>query len=214
MRGLIKSKIIPTIFSLNKKEFDEKFKKIVPIASSIQIDFMDGFFVKKKSVHPRHIPNLSGFSNSFEAHLMVKDPVSYFDKIKDLGFKKVIVHIESFSCLCEIEDFFSFLKKQKIVPVLALNPSTRLDDLIIEKFNFFLLMGVLPGAEGQKLRKSVFNKISILRGKKSGAKIQIDGGVNEKNASKLFKAGVDYLNSGSFISENDDPKGALRALLK
>lgn len=214
MSYLNKTRIIPTIFSHNKKEFDYKLNKLVLIAKKLQIDFMDGVFVPGKSVEPRFIPDLSEFNNIFEAHLMVMNPIGFFEKIKDKGFKKIIFHLESFTSVDSALNFFNDLKKQKIIPVLAVNPLTRLDELIIMSFDFFLIMGVQPGKEKQCLKESVFNKISQIKKLNPGAKIQVDGGVNPKNSSKLFKAGVDYLNSGSFISESDDPRKALLDLLK
>lgn len=207
------SNIIPTIFSHNKKEFDFKLKKLVPISRRIQVDLMDGLFVKNKSVHPRFIPDLGVYKNSFEAHLMVKNPRDYFFKIKGKGFRKVIFHLESFNNVGGAFDFFVFLKKQKIVPVLAINPQTKISN-VLAKFDFFLLMGVNPGREKQELISTTYNRIRQIKKLNPKAKIQIDGGVNLANASKLFKAGAFFLNSGSFISDSEEPKKALLSLVK
>lgn len=209
-----KSKIIPTIFSTNKKEFYNKLNNVLPLSKKIQIDIMDGVFVPTKSIEPRHIPELKKYKKEFEAHLMVMNPQKYFEKIKNKGFKKIIVHIESFNSLDEIIDFFKELKKQKYKTALAINPRTRLDELIIKNFNFFLVMGVQPGREEQTLKKSAYNKIKKIKKENPKAKIQVDGGINPTNVRKLFKAGADYLNSGSFISSNKEPKEALKKLIQ
>lgn len=208
------SRIIPTIFSHNKKEFDEKLKKLLPVSKKLQIDFMDGTFVQAKSVEPRFIPCLSQYKNTFEAHLMVLDPEKYFEKIKNKGFKKIILHIESFFSLKEALSFFKKLKKQGYTPVLAINPRTRLDNLIIKNFNYFLIMGVQPGKEKQTLKKSAYNKIRRIKKENPNATIQVDGGVNPTNVRKLFKEGAHYVNSGSFISSSKEPKKALMSLIK
>ena len=209
-----KSKVIPTIFSLSKEEFDLKLKKLLPISKKLQVDFMDGKFVKSKSVLPRFVPDLSSLSNVFEAHLMVENPVLFFDKIKDKGFRKIIFHFESFNDLALAKKFFSDLKKQKIIPVVAINPETKLNEDIVLSFDFFLLMGVSPGREGQSLLPSTFSKIRFIKKLNPKALIQVDGGVNVKNASKLFKEGVNFINSGSYISSSDDPMSALSSLIK
>jgi len=87
--------IIPTIFSKNKKQFNERFNKLIKISKNIQIDFMDGKFVKAKSVQLSQIPNLKKYKNNFEAHLMVKNPESWITKLKQKGFKKIIFHYSS-----------------------------------------------------------------------------------------------------------------------
>lgn len=208
------SRIIPTIFSRNKKEFYGKLNKLLPVSKKLQIDFMDGVFVQEKSVEPRFIPDLSKYKNTFEAHLMVINPEKYFEKIKNKGFKKIVVHIESFNSLQDIITFFKKLKKLKIKPVLAINPRTRLDELIINNFDYFLIMGVQPGKEKQSLKNSVYNKIKKIKKENPNATIQIDGGANTTNVRKLFKAGAHYINSGSFISSSNEPKKALESLLK
>ena len=43
-------------------------------------------------------------------------------------------------------------------------------------------------------------------------KIQVDGGVNEKSIKKLAKLGVSLVNSGSFISQSENPKEAFNKL--
>ncbi|MFP4567713.1 MAG: hypothetical protein ACLFN8_02095 [Candidatus Woesearchaeota archaeon] len=205
--------IIPTIFSLNKKEFDLKLKKLVSVSKNLQVDFMDGGFVKSTSVLPRFVPDLSFFKNNvFEAHLMVRDPVSFFDKIKSKGFKKIIFHIESFNNFDLALNFYNFLKKQKIIPVVAINPDTRISNKLVSSFDFFLLMGVRPGLEKQALIKSTYKRIEKIKLLNPGARVQIDGGVNIKTISKLFKSGADFVNSGSFISESDNPELALNDL--
>ncbi len=42
--------VIPTVFAMNKKEFDERLAKLVKISKKIQIDFMDGDFVSSEGV--------------------------------------------------------------------------------------------------------------------------------------------------------------------
>jgi len=54
-------KIVPTIFSLNKKKFERRFEKIVKISNKIQIDFIDGKFVPNKSLGLKEIPDLKKY---------------------------------------------------------------------------------------------------------------------------------------------------------
>ncbi len=208
------TKIIPTIFSKNKKEFEQKLTKLIPISKKLQIDLMDGKFVNNESVKPQYIPDLNKYNNDFEAHLMVQKPRLYYEKIKNKGFKKIIMHIDAFENETDAINFFKEIKKQKQQPVIAINPDTKLTKKIIESFNFFLIMGVKPGKEKQKLIPTTYNKIKKIKQINPRAKIQVDGGVTPINSSKLFKAGANYLNSGSFISNNDEPKKALFKLIK
>jgi ribulose-phosphate 3-epimerase len=210
---LRKSCVIPTVFSRNKKEFFSRLNSLLGVSKNLQIDFMDGFFVRGKSVLPRFVPSLTSFSNVFEAHLMVSNPRAFFVKIKDKGFKKIIFHLESFKVKEDALLFYKDLKKKGFVPVLAVNPDTVLSKNLIKSFDFFLVMGVHPGKEKQSLIPSTFSRIRFIKSVNPSAKVQVDGGVNPSNSSKLFKAGADYINSGSYISDNEDPEKALLSLL-
>ncbi len=209
----MKSKIIPTIFAHNKKEFLEKFRKVVPISDSIQIDFMDGKFVKSKSVSLSNIPKLNQ-KKTFEAHLMVEKPEKYLAQLKRKGFKKIIFHLESIQSKEKVFLLTEKISSLKLSPFLALNPETPVKSALpfIPQIGGILLMGVHPGKENQKLIPSTLKKIRELRKLNNQAVIQIDGGVNEKTALKLFKAGANILNSGSFISKAENPKDALNKL--
>lgn len=199
--------IIPTIFATNKKQFEEKFRKLLPIANNIQIDFMDGKFVKAKSFSLKEIPNLNKYKNKFEAHLMVKSPEKYLTKLKQKGFKKIIFHIEAISNQNKI---IRKIRTLKMKPMIAINPETKVER--IPENTDVLLMGVHPGKEHQKLILKTLKKIKDLRKKNKKIKIQIDGGVSPKTIKKLKKAGADVFNSGSFISEAENSKEAFNKL--
>lgn len=199
--------VIPTIFAHNKKEFEERFKKLLPISKNIQIDFMDGKFVKAKSVQLKNLPNLKKFKNNFEAHLMVSNPEKYLPELKKKGFKKIIFHIEATKYPDKI---IEKIKKLKMKPMAAINPKTNI--LKLPRNTDVLFMGVIPGKEHQKFMPSVYNKIKAIRRTSKKIKIQVDGGVSHKNISKLKKLGVNSVNTGSYVSEANDPKTAFKKI--
>src|SRR3989338_6887684 len=92
----MKPKIIPTIFALNEEDFQHRFDKLIKISKELQIDFMDGKFVKSKSINFSIIPNLRKFKkHRFEAHLMTLHPEKYISILKKKGFKKIIFHFDT-----------------------------------------------------------------------------------------------------------------------
>lgn len=48
--------------------------------------------------------------------------------------------------------------------------------------------------------------------KGSTALVEVDGGVTDKNAARLFDAGADMLVAGSFVFGHPDPAEAVEAL--
>ncbi|MBX4196823.1 hypothetical protein KW805_04510 [Candidatus Pacearchaeota archaeon] len=203
--------IIPTVFAKSKKEFDERFNKVKTLSRKFQVDIMDGKFVKAKSINISAIPRLNNYES--EAHLMVRNPLSYIRKLRHKGFKKIIFHYESQKNAGAIEDLIAAIHTYKMKAFIALNPETKVQNLLhfISLIDGVLLMGVHPGKEHQHLLPSIYTKIKQLK-KLAKISIQIDGGVNPLTAKKLKRAGATILNSGSFISDSENPKEALKKL--
>ena len=205
------SPIIPTIFATSKKQFNKRFNKIIPIAKNIQIDFMDGKFVNSKFIPLSKVPRLNKYKKNFEAHLMLYAPERFIKLLKNKGFNKIIFHIESTNNPIRI---IELIKKEKLKVFIAINPETKLNKIIsyISKVHGVLFLGVHPGREHQSFIPLVYKKISDLRKFDKKIKIQVDGGVNSQVIIKLSKLHVNYINSGSFISESKAPKEAFKKL--
>jgi ribulose-phosphate 3-epimerase len=74
--------------------------------------------------------------------------------------------------------------------------------------DLILLMSGNPGFGGQSFIENTYNKVSELnRIKKENDlnfQIQVDGGVNDTNATKLISLGATNLVAGSFIFKSDN----------
>lgn len=204
-------KIIPTIFAHNKKEFQERFAKLLPISRNFQIDFMDGKFVKTRSVQLKDIPNLKKYKKNFEAHLMVLHPEKYLSKLKQKGFKKIIFHTEASK---NPEDTIQKIKSLHLIPFIAINPKTSITKIAphVKDVKGILFMGVHPGKEHQPFIPKVYQKIKQLRAQNKKIIIQVDGGVTPQIIKKLIKLKVNIINSGSYIADSKNPKYALKKL--
>ena len=200
--------IIPTIFSKNKKEFEERLRKLSRVSRSLQIDFMDGKFVPGKSVQLGDIKKLP-MNHVFEAHLMCRNPGNYISNLKKLGFKKVIFHFNSGDNVKAIAK----IKENGMKAFMAVNPENKTKDFcyLFDLVDGILVMGVHPGKEHQKFIPETLKKVKEIR-KLTNKPIQVDGGVNLKTIGKLRKAGAIIFNSGSFVSEAEKPSEALRRL--
>ena len=207
-------KIIPTVFARNRKEFNERFDKLIGLKRDLHIDFMDGKFVKSKGVGLKDIPQLKKYKIKFEVHLMTFNPEKYIIDLRKKGFDKVIFHYESLR-EDKINELIRKIKANKMKAWIALNPLTEINNIafFLSKIDGVLLMGVYPGKEHQKFIAGVYGKIKELR-KLKKIKMQVDGGVNFNVIRKLEKLGINYANSGGFISNSENPKRALMELEK
>jgi ribulose-phosphate 3-epimerase len=79
-----------------------------------------------------------------------------------------------------------------------------------------LIMTVNPGFGGQSFIMESYNKISELRNMIDtggyDVLIEVDGGIDTKNAAKLIDTGVNVLVAGNSIFSSDDPEETIRKL--
>jgi ribulose-phosphate 3-epimerase len=80
------------------------------------------------------------------------------------------------------------------------------------------MMSVNPGYGGQKFIENTYSKISQLKEiiikRNSKAKIEIDGGVDLNNASKLVKTGADIFVAGNTVFSSANPADTIAKLKK
>ncbi|MEK6888832.1 MAG: hypothetical protein AABW80_01860 [Nanoarchaeota archaeon] len=211
------NKVIPTVFAYDKKEFDAKFKELKKISKELQIDFMDGQLTETKGVRLEEISKMSGIKA--EAHLMVIDPESWIEDLKKKGFKKIMVHYESYQDIGKLAHVVNEIKSRKMKAWIVFNPETNFNSIFktimrIGEIDGVMLMGVSPGRENQELDTNVISRIRNIKAEFPKIKIQVDGGVDDKTIGKLKEAGADIVNSGSYVSHSGDPKKALGELKK
>ncbi len=65
-------------------------------------------------------------------------------------------------------------------------------------------MGVSSGAGGQSYQEYVTEKIKETK-RRYSALVQVDGGINDRNLTRVFGAGADLVVIGSYITKAPDP---------
>ena len=110
------------------------------------------------------------------------------------------------------------MRQLGILAGVAINPHTPVSLLseVIANIDVVCMMSVNPGFGGQRFIKNTFGKIAelkqLIQQKQSGAKIEIDGGVDFKNARDLINAGADVLVAGNTVFSSPDPSNAIDEL--
>lgn len=201
--------IIPAILTNNLSDFQEKLKKVKNLSSWLQIDISDGKFTPNKTLNLEELLSLK-FKQNLELHLMVFDPEKYFLTAEKLKAKRVIIHFEAVEK--NIEELFS--KKYPFTLGLALNPETPVEKIIpyLSKINFILILGVTPGAQGQKFQEQVLEKIKKIKKLSPKTIIEVDGGINETTIQKVNQAGADIFVVGSALLKVKEPKKIVKRL--
>jgi len=182
--------------------------------SYIHIDVMDGKFVSQKSLSPEEIIELSKVSDKkIDVHLMVEDPISYIEQIKDLNnIEYITIHLEINK---DIKNILSIIKSYGYKTGLSIKPNTDVNALIpyLEDLDLILLMTVEPGLGGQPFIESSINRIKELKNltNSTNIKIEVDGGINAKTINLVKEADIAVV--GSYITKSENPTEAINNLL-
>ena len=184
-------------------------------ADCLHIDVMDGLFV----------PNLTIALDGGEAepltklpldvHLMVVEPEKYFDDFVAAGASGLTIHVEAAP---HLQRQLTRIRELGCAAGVAINPGTRVDSVqeIIPELDLLLIMTVNPGFGGQEFIPYSVDKVrrarAMLDAARSGAALEVDGGISLQTIAQVHDAGADTFVAGHSIFSAKEPQKEIAAL--
>jgi len=198
-----------------------KLEKVMHMLNSseadyIHIDVMDGVFVPNITFGFQLIRSIKKLAEKpLDVHLMIVQPERYFKEFREAGADLICFHYEA---SVHLHRSIQIVRETGAKVGVAINPHTSVDLLedVLPDLDMALIMTVNPGYGGQKFIENSYSKILKLKKMISvrhlNTLIEVDGGVDITNASKLVSSGVDILVAGNAVFSANDPQAAIRSL--
>lgn len=197
----------------------EYAKSLQGIADFIHCDVKDGIFVSSKNFDADLVANINSHSlTMLDVHLMCKEPYKMIDGYLKAGANIVTIHYEAFADKNQIIASVNKIKNANALCGIAIRPETEVKNIkmYLYAFDVILVLGVEPGASGQKFIPETLDKIKQLdklrKENNYSFKIEVDGGVCLENVEEIINAGGDILVSGNYVFKAENKEDAINKL--
>jgi ribulose-phosphate 3-epimerase len=177
---------------------------------------MDGHFVPNVTIGPVVVESIRKKTTLLlDCHLMIENPERHVDAFAHAGANLITIHQESISHPLPL---INQIRKAGCKVGISINPETSIETIrtLIPTVDLVLIMSVHPGFSGQQFIADVLPKLKeakeIIQKSKKQIYLEIDGGINDKNAKLVKQHGADVLVAASFIFKSKDYRTAIKQL--
>ncbi|MFO7969122.1 MAG: ribulose-phosphate 3-epimerase [Bacillota bacterium] len=204
--------------SFLSSDFSKLKSEIKSISSAkwLHFDVMDGKFVDNKTYNHKMLKEVSEYSNQvFDTHLMIENPEKYYIDYVRNGADIITFHLEATN---NPKKLIADIKEKNVKAGISIKPNTDARELIpfLPELDLILIMSVEPGKGGQKFLPNSLKKIAFLDKQRKlnnyDYLIEVDGGINIKNAKAVKEVGCDIIVVGSFIFNHKNRKAIIEEL--
>jgi|SRR5581483_5881360 len=213
--------IEPSIYAADFANLGAELDRVIDAGTRIfHFDIGDGHFVEPVTIGPIVIESIAALVHArgavIDCHLMVDNPERHIPQVAKAGGDSTTFHFEATDDPAGAARLAHGLG---LGAGMAFNPETRVEDAaaaaIEAGVDLVLCMTIHPGYSGQELLDGSLERVARLRELLPPAiHVQVDGGVNHDNASRLRAAGADLFVGGNSVFGAADPASAYRELAR
>ena len=211
-------RVAPSILAADFARLGEEVKTVMDAgARVIHVDVMDGHFVPPISIGALVVEALRDqvhdAGGALDVHLMVERPELRVADFAKAGADAISVHWEATP---NVHYALQAVAGAGCKAGLAINPATPPEAVagLADSYDHLLCMTVNPGWGGQPYIERSTAKIRRLRELlPHGMPIEVDGGIDERNAGPAAEGGATLFVAGSSIFGKPDPAAAYAAVV-
>lgn len=211
-------KIAPSILAADHADLKGEILRVQEAgADMIHVDVADGHFAPNISMGPDTVRSIRKVTKlPLDVHLMISDPEKFAEPFLTAGGDIITVHAEVVNEK-QVARLSEFVRERGRKFGIALNPATPIPTWFRNQLNdidLLLALSVNPGFPGQAFMPEVLPKVknAVKMVDSADLEIEVDGGVDQENASSIVKAGATVLVAGASIFRKSDVKSALREM--
>jgi ribulose-phosphate 3-epimerase len=213
----MKARIAPSILSADFGRLAEEIAMCEEGgADLVHIDVMDGHFVPNITFGEKVIRTArKATSLPLDVHLMVEKPERFLESFADAGATGLTIHVEAAP---HLQRQLAHIRELGCLAGAALNPATSLVTVreALVDLDLLLVMTVNPGFGGQEFIPSSVDKVArarvLLDELRSGAALEVDGGISRDTIKSVWRAGADTFVAGNAVFSAANPRAEIAAL--
>ena len=207
--------LAPSILTVKEEERNSVLRELEELGIIyLHLDIMDGKFVPNTTPGVSMLKKINKFDFVFDTHLMVEDPINYIDKFYKAGSDIITFHYEAVD---NVQQVINKILSLNIKCGISIKPNTDPKVLLpyLKDLDQVLIMSVEPGFGGQKFMDNALDKIKYLDNLRNNNDeyhylIEVDGGVNLSNVSKIREAGANVVVMGTALINSSDKASVIK----